>query len=211
MLLPTIWNLPVFFFLVKFSDSAARKRSPLETGYVTSISDDNNQHNHHMFYPHTIFTSPAKETSSILPATLLLQKSEVANQSSLPTKIYHHDLEQKKSSTHHPPPHQSPSPQHTDITHLHSPSPQLPNNAHHHIVVWLPGRVYHHAFIPPHLEHQPTATRSHLVIHDSHRNRGTIGHHGIDHLGGYGVGVDTGGQGAGHGWQVVGMLYNSFR
>lgn len=63
--------------------------------------------------------------------------------------------------------------------------------------VWVPGHVYHHAFIPGHLHHVfvPRVVVARTLF--LNRENG-------EHLyGGFGVGSSVGGQGAGHGYQIV--------
>lgn len=65
---------------------------------------------------------------------------------------------------------------------------------------WIPGHVHNHAFIPAH---------SHNVFIPSHSillTKSTV--HSIilpyrNHYGGFGIGINAGGPGAGHGYHVV--------
>lgn len=64
---------------------------------------------------------------------------------------------------------------------------------------WIPGHVHNHAFIPAH---------SHNVFIPSHSILLTKSVHSIilpyrNHYGGFGIGINAGGPGAGHGYQVV--------
>lgn len=84
-------------------------------------------------------------------------------------------------------------------------------NSHEH---WVPGHVVNHAFIPGHIEHvlvpaEHTLVVTHSAIHEVH----AVVLHPVNvhpevniyrkHFGGYGVGVEYGGHGAGHGFQVA--------
>nr|XP_023025986.1 uncharacterized protein LOC111513988 [Leptinotarsa decemlineata] len=63
---------------------------------------------------------------------------------------------------------------------------------------WIPGRIKHHAYLPAHLHHifipllipvNPLASLRYEFY--------------PKHFGGFGIGSHTGGQGAGHGFQIV--------
>ncbi|XP_044254816.1 uncharacterized protein LOC123005225 [Tribolium madens] len=58
---------------------------------------------------------------------------------------------------------------------------------------WVPGHVRHHSFIPAHLQH--VFIPHVLFVHPYSHYR--------EHIGGFGIGLDSGGRGAGHGFHVV--------
>ena len=70
---------------------------------------------------------------------------------------------------------------------------------------WIPGHVRHHSYIPAHLHHLYLPTQALLLA----RTVETVFVHPAvyspyrHHLGGFGIGLDVGGQGAGHGFHVV--------
>ncbi|RZC42221.1 hypothetical protein BDFB_001737, partial [Asbolus verrucosus] len=84
-----------------------------------------------------------------------------------------------------------------------------------HTHKWIPGHVRHHAYIPAHLDHLyiPTLVSKKTLL-PTHalllaRTVETVFVHPDiyspyrHHYGGFGIGVDMGGHGAGHGFHVV--------
>lgn len=66
---------------------------------------------------------------------------------------------------------------------------------------WIPGHVEHHSFIPGHIHHILLPSNA-IFLDDS-----VVLPHPYDvpykqHYGGFGVGLDSGGHGAGHGFHV---------
>lgn len=74
---------------------------------------------------------------------------------------------------------------------------------------WVPGHVKHHSFIPAHSHSVYVPARA-LVLAPAVLAQSTSQKYNFyeddtyrSHYGGFGVGVDYGGQGAGHGYQVA--------
>ncbi|XP_057650959.1 uncharacterized protein LOC130890724 [Diorhabda carinulata] len=67
-----------------------------------------------------------------------------------------------------------------------------------HISQWIQGEVKHHAFIPPHLQNifMP-------VVISIKEPLAAVQQFYPDIIGGYGLGHHSGGQGAGHGYQII--------
>lgn len=74
---------------------------------------------------------------------------------------------------------------------------------------WIPGHVRNHAYIPGHVHHVIVPASTLLVAHPVHAAvlLHPVSMHPVPlyrkHYGGFGVGVDYGGHGAGHGFHVV--------
>ncbi|XP_071056194.1 uncharacterized protein [Onthophagus taurus] len=67
---------------------------------------------------------------------------------------------------------------------------------------WIPGHVEHHAFIPGHVHHVLIPTAGVLVTTQHHSHPDSHVNVFKSHIGGFGVGLDNGGHGAGHGFHV---------
>ncbi|XP_068906959.1 uncharacterized protein [Tenebrio molitor] len=93
----------------------------------------------------------------------------------------------------------------TERPHLHNVTAKIaipPVIMSSHTHKWIPGHVHHHSYIPAHLNHLYLPTHALLLA----RTVETVFVHPDlyrHHIGGFGIGVNTGGHGAGHGFHVV--------
>lgn len=84
--------------------------------------------------------------------------------------------------------------------------PLHPNVAvHAHVAhVWIPGRVHDHSYIPAHVHHVLLPTHALLLSENVHAILVPPVSSNVyrNHIGGFGVGLGFGGQGAGHGFHI---------